>query len=156
MQTILRRPQVALGVASLALVSTLVGISAQRPAVADPTTTAPVSVAVCQATNFKGWASQRFFLGYENRQSVPADLILFLVDFRRGDKPRTFTETGTFSPGTRINHTINLAAYSYQQAAAAPACSVVYVHFTDGTIWVPQRRQAGRDIGFSAPGLPAS
>jgi len=79
-------------VATLALGGTLVGISAQRPAIADATTSAPVSVAVCQATTFKGWASQRFFLAYENHQSVPADLIRFLVDFRRGDKPQTFTE----------------------------------------------------------------
>jgi hypothetical protein len=141
-QTILRPPRVALGAAMLALAATLVAISTPRPAGADPTTSAPVSVAACQATNFKGWASQRFFLSYENRQSVPADLIRFLVDFGRGDKPQTFTETGTFASGTRINHAINLAAYSYQQGAAAPACAVVYVHFTDGSIWVAPRRQA--------------
>jgi hypothetical protein len=144
MQTILRRPLVTLAVATLALAGMLVGISVQQPAIADPTTSAPVSVAVCQATNFKGWASQRFFLGYENRQSVPADLIQFLVDFGRGDKPQTFTETGTFSSGTPINHSFNLATYSYQQPAVPPACAVVYVHFTDGSIWVEPRRQAGQ------------
>jgi hypothetical protein len=142
MQTILRPRQVALATATLALAGTLVGISAQRPAVADAVASAPVSVAVCQATNFKGWALQRFFLGYENRQSAPADLIRFLVDFGRGDKPQIFTETGTFSSGARINHAINLATYSYQMAAAPPACAVVYVHFTDGSIWVEPRRQA--------------
>src|SRR5216683_3318815 len=101
MQTILRRPRIALAVATLVLAGTLVGISTQGPAVADPTadptTSAPVSIAACQVANFKGWPVQRFFLGYENRQSVPADVILFLVDFGRGGKPQTFTETGTFS-----------------------------------------------------------
>jgi hypothetical protein len=142
MQTILRPPRTALAVATLALAGTLVGIPTQHPALAEPATGPPVSVAVCQATNFKGWASQRFFLAYENRQPVPADLIRFLVDFGRGDKPQTFTETGTFSSGTRINHSFNLATYSYQQPAAPPACAVVYVHFIDGSIWVEPRRQA--------------
>jgi hypothetical protein len=142
MQTILRSPRAALGAAALALTGALVGIPTQHPALADPVISPPVSVEVCQATNFKGWASQRFFLGYENRQSVPADLIRFVVDFGRGDKPQTLTETGTFSSGTRINHSFNLATYSYQQPTVLPACAVVYVHFTDGTIWAEPRRQA--------------
>jgi hypothetical protein len=142
MQTIPRPPQAALGAAMLALAATLVALPTQHPALADALTSPPVGVAACQATNFKGWASQRFFLGYENRQAVPADLIRFVVDFGRGDKPQTFTEAGTFSSGTRINHAINLSTYSYQQGAAPPACAVVYVHFTDGSIWVEPRRQA--------------
>jgi hypothetical protein len=142
MQTILRPPRAALGAATLALACTLAGLPTQHPALADPVTSPPVSIAACQLTNFKGWASQRFSLSYENRQSVPADLIRFIVDFGRGDQPQTFTETGTFSSGTRINHSFNLAAYSYQQAAAPAACAVVYVHFTDGSIWVEPRRQS--------------
>ena len=143
MRTILRPARAVLGVATLALAGTLVGISSS-PVVAAPTTSAPVSVAVCQATNFKGWAMQHLSLSYENRQSVPADLILFLVDSGRGDKPQTFTETGTFSQGTRINHSIDLPTYSYQQAAPVPSCTVVFVHFTDGSSWAEARRQAGR------------
>jgi hypothetical protein len=142
MQTLPRPPQAALGAATLVLAATLVALPTQHPALADALTSPPVSVAVCQATNLKGWASQRFFLGYENRQAVPADLIRFVVDFGRGDKPQTFTETGTFSSGTRINHAINLATYSYRQPTVPPACAVVYVHFTDGSIWVEPRRQA--------------
>lgn len=143
MRTILRPSRAVLCAVTLALAGTLAGTSPQRPAVAAPADTGPVSVAVCQATNFKGWAVQRFYLGYENHQSVPADLVRVLVDFGRGGPPQSFTETGTFSQGARINRAINLATYSYQQASPAPACTVVYVHFTDGTSWVPLRRQAG-------------
>jgi hypothetical protein len=96
---------------------------------------APVSLSGCHVTHSKGSANPTFHVQYMNNGKVAVDEIRFTTDFGSGNKPRTFTDKGTFAPGTMIMRSFNLAAHSHVGIPSKPRCTLQYVHFSDGTSW---------------------
>jgi hypothetical protein len=89
----------------------------------------------CHVTHSKGSANPTFHVQYMNNGKVAVDEIRFTTDFGSGNKPRTFTDKGTFEPGTMIMRSFNLASHSHAGIPSKPQCTLQYVHFSDGTSW---------------------
>lgn len=125
--------------AALTFAGTVVGLKtlAVSAAVDNP----PVSIDDDFVTAYKGATVARFHHRFTNQAAVAADIVRFAVDLGPGNKPLTITETGTFSPGVRIDREDNLARYFYQMSPRIPTCSVTYVHFIDGTSWTAPSSQ---------------
>jgi hypothetical protein len=96
---------------------------------------APVTLTGCHVTHSKGSANATFHVQYMNNGKVAVDEIRFTTDFGSGNKPRTFTDKGTFAPGTMIMRSFNLTTHSHVGIPSKPECTLQYVHFTDGTSW---------------------
>jgi hypothetical protein len=99
------------------------------------TTLAPVSLSGCHVTHSKGSANAVFHVQYMNNGKTAVDEIRFTTDFGSGNKPRTFTDKGTFVQGTPIMRAFNLASHSHVGIPSKPECTLQYVHFSNGTSW---------------------
>ena len=99
---------------------------------------APVSLSGCHVSHAKGSANPVFHVQYMNNGKTAVDEIRFTTDFGTGNKPRTFTDKGTFAPGTPIMRAFNLSVHSHVGLPSKPQCTLQYVHFSDGTSWHAQ------------------
>jgi hypothetical protein len=99
------------------------------------TAPAPVSLSGCHVSHAKGSANPIFHVQYLNNSKAAVDEIRFTTDFGTGNKPRTFSDKGTFAPGMPIMRSFNLVTHNHVGLASKPQCTLQYVHFTDGTSW---------------------
>jgi hypothetical protein len=124
--------------AALAFAGTIVSLGTSAVDAAVTPDNAPVVINDHLVTHAKGTATSRFYHRFTNTTNVTADVIRFTVNEGPGNQAQTVTETGTFSPGVGIDREDSFASPS---TAIPPACTVTYVHFTDGTSWTAPSSQ---------------
>jgi len=85
-----------------------------------------------------GKAYNFFRIGFVNNGSAAADHVVFQIDF---DKSRyVIGDTGSYGTGTSVTHTYrdhgsNVTASARPAGETGTVCTVLSVHFTDGTTW---------------------
>jgi hypothetical protein len=115
-----------------AVAASMLTIVGAHPALAQDSGGQAVRVDTCRAAFIsKGTIAPALEVAYQNQRQVPADRVDIAVTY--GPTTRIVTESGLFSPGVEIDHTL----YSFDRyLAVAPftRCSVVSAHFTDGSV----------------------
>jgi hypothetical protein len=120
-----------------------------QPSAAVASATPPIGLTACEITRReRGRSSLSPYplpitgglrLTFADRANVGATLIRVFVDYR--GEAETIEDAGTFSPGATINHTFdNFSDYAYL-GPRPNACRVVFVRFTDGSVWAAPRTQ---------------
>lgn len=76
---------------------------------------------------------------YANNAAQSATQVAFDLNYL--GESRHITDRGTFSPGTTINHTFGDFAGNAWLGPRLNRCSVVSVHFADGTAWTAETHE---------------
>ena len=98
----------------------------------------PIRIDDCHILSPRFFANKSLTLTFTNRRPVAADEVHFTVEY--GGKVARITDKGTFSQDIGIRHAFDAfpAQLYYSYGFWPKDCSVNYVHYSDGTAWVPR------------------
>jgi hypothetical protein len=95
----------------------------------------PVVINDCHISNTRSYVSsyKPIELVFTNRRATPADEIRFTVVY--GGRAEHIIDRGTFSQNVRVDHAFS-GFYNAPYRDSAPSCSIDYVEFRDGSVWM--------------------
>jgi hypothetical protein len=100
----------------------------------------PIRIDDCHITNPRFYApfSKSLALTFTNRRSIAADEVRFTVEY--AGRMVHVTDTGTFSTNIGIHRTFDAfpASLYYYYGFWPKNCTVDYVRYSDGSIWIPR------------------
>jgi hypothetical protein len=124
---------------TLVTLGTLIAAFA-APALAEtaPATSAPIHISACGTSRVSTDNEQRgtpvlAWFSFANTADRVVDRIAF--DVERDGRHYLVTDNGSFAPHAKIEHRL-MSTQQLPDGDAPASCSVVAVHFSDGTSWM--------------------